>query len=157
MHDAKHEDETFSGEVGINMPGCIEALRKLKAEGHTLILISFCGKKRAVATRKYFYKFDEPLFDHYHFVKKRSFKKDVCAKYGVDIMIDDRLDILKTVAPTKTMWFVNDEFFRDPKDTEKFIPDISTQSWEFIPSIISVTPPAGLKPKPEIDISRLCH
>ena len=60
----------------IDVPGCLETLRLMKQNGHYLVLISFCGAKRAKATREYL----EPLnvFDKMYFVKNKLFKNQIC-------------------------------------------------------------------------------
>lgn len=56
----------------INVPHCI---RQLKGLGHRMMLVSFCGRKRALATRDYLEKKMSGLFDQLFFVKKRASTK----------------------------------------------------------------------------------
>ena len=87
----------------IDVPGCLETLRLMKQNGHYLVLISFCGAKRAKATREYL----EPLnvFDKMYFVKNKLFKNQICQYEGIDVMIDDRQDVLNTITPADTILF----------------------------------------------------
>lgn len=127
----EHENDDFTEEVGINIPNCLETLYKLKEEGYQLILISFCGNKRAVLTRKYFYKMDNP-FDEMYFVRKRRYKNDVCKRVGVDVMIDDRLDILETLEYAKSIHFKGHE----SDNFCKFNPDFHVNSWNEVYDIV---------------------
>ena len=87
----------------IDMPGAIEALHQLKAQGHNLILISFCGKKRALETKQSLEDSGlAALFSALVFVKKPHLKKDICEQYQCRYMIDDRADILAHVATAVT-------------------------------------------------------
>ncbi len=136
-HDAnnedKYEDDNFVGEVGINVPDCLEILRYLKSLGHTLILISYCGVKRANETKKYFRTLQNNPFSELFFVKKRAYKKEICAYRGVDVMIDNRLDILATIAPTYTMHFGS--HMSDVKS--KYIADYTVKNWQEVQTIFS--------------------
>ena len=128
----KHEDDVFAGETGINVPGCLEALQILRAQGHRLILISFCGRNRAKRTREYLDSLDEKPFHEVYFVKNRNYKAHVCQQRGVDIMIDDRMDILKTVAPTLSLHFGS-----HPSDKAcKYNADYSAASWSDVLTLL---------------------
>ena len=88
----------------IDMPGAIEALHQLKAQGHNLILISFCGKKRALETKQSLEDSGlAALFSALVFVKKPQFKKNICELYQCRYLIDDRADILAHVATAETV------------------------------------------------------
>lgn len=81
----------------IDVPMALESLMKLKGYGHKLYLISFCGKNRAIETKKSIEKYCPNLFDDIYFVKDRKYKKDICEYLNCDYMIDDREDILQEV------------------------------------------------------------
>lgn len=81
----------------IDVPGCLETLRLMKQNGHYLVLISFCGAKRAKATREYLETLN--VFDKMYFVKNKLFKNQICQYEGIDVMIDDRIDVLNTIMP----------------------------------------------------------
>lgn len=136
IHSEQYENNNLDKEIGINMEGCLDALFKLKENGHRLILNSFCGKKRAESTRKYFYTLEaehnKPIFDEIYFVKKRDYKKHICDKVGADILIDDRLDILNLVNPTLTM-----HFGTHSSDTDSnFKSDYQVNNWEEVLKLI---------------------
>jgi len=153
MHDTRHEDDTFNGEVGINVEGCMESLKQLKSMGHRLILISFCGAKRAHETQKYFLKLPEHPFDEVYFVKKRPSKQKICEYVGSDVMIDDRLDILNVIRNTKTLHFSS-----HPSDAEcKFTPDYSAKTWQETVEIIKTLKPLGIHRQANLDIQHLIY
>jgi hypothetical protein len=103
------EDEHHSTQI--DMPDAIISLIKLKEIGHRLYLISFCGNRRANETNQTilqtFPKND--LFDGIYFVRRTTYKADVCRALGCDLMIDDTLKILNNIRqliPTmKLIWF----------------------------------------------------
>lgn len=85
----------------IDMPFAVENLLKLKALGHKLFLISFCGKTRAIETKLSLETtmISEKvscasLFNEIYFVKDTKFKKAVCEYLNCHFMVDDRDDIL---------------------------------------------------------------
>ncbi len=87
----------------MDMPHCCESLLELKNQGHYLVLVSFCGRNRANSTRR-----DLPLqkyFDEVYFVKDRNFKNDICKAKALDVLIDDRKDILDTLEHTEGLLF----------------------------------------------------
>ena len=87
----------------INMPGCVEALQQLRKDGHTLVLVSFCGKSRAEQTKKIP---EMKLFHEVYFVRDRKYKNQVCHHRALDVLIDDRVDILDTLqCPVKGILF----------------------------------------------------
>lgn len=88
----------------IDMPFAIESLLKLKALGHKLFLISFCGKTRAIETKQSLETtmISEStscasLFDAIYFVKDTKFKRPMCEYLNCHFMVDDRDDILLDV------------------------------------------------------------
>ena len=89
----------------MDMPGCCEALLELKAQGHYLVLVSFCGKNRANSTRR-----NLPLSKYFHkayFVRNRAYKNDICKAEALDVLIDDRQEILDTLTETSGILFDN--------------------------------------------------
>ena len=90
--DGEHEN------TGIDMPHAIESVRALAAAGHTLYIVSFCGRRRAMETRDSLVACGlADCFAAMYFVKKVTHKKHVCASLGLDVLIDDRGDILRSV------------------------------------------------------------
>jgi hypothetical protein len=90
--DGEHEN------TGIDMPGAIDSVRSLAAAGHSLYVVSFCGRRRAIETRDALVACGlADCFTAMYFVKKVTQKKNVCAALGLDALIDDRSDILRSV------------------------------------------------------------
>jgi hypothetical protein len=90
--DAEHKN------VSIDMDYAVEELTRLKELGHTLYIISFCGKTRAKETSMGLKENNmTKLFDGEFYVSKREYKKYVCKYLGCDFMIDDREFILEDV------------------------------------------------------------
>lgn len=140
----------------INIPDAINSLSYLKSNGHSLSLISFCGKTRAYET------FDslknggyDTLFDNQFYVKSTNSKSKICKYSGIHIMIDDRVEILDNVlqnGPNKiiTIWFGTDE---------KSDSHIVAKNWEQVLEIISrqIEVNKETKEDPTIDINKLCY
>jgi hypothetical protein len=122
IHDRTRvsDDEEEHQSIEINMPDALTSLIKLKEAGHQLYLISYCGKNRANETNKSILKIlpNKNFFHGIYFVKKISFKANVCQAIGCDLMIDDRLKILNHihhVIPTmKLLWFSSSEENHSP-------------------------------------------
>lgn len=89
-----YEDDTKEHKGLINVDDALDTLLSLKPSGHELYLVSFCGKRRARATREGINKMYPKLFDELYFVKKKTYKKDIIRHLGLDVMIDDTMDIL---------------------------------------------------------------
>lgn len=171
---SKTEADNKTNDASINMPDCVESLEKLKSLGHRLVLISFCGASRARKTRAML----EPLelFDVMYFVKKRKYKQLVCQKEGIDIMIDDRLDVLQTIKTAETVLFdmfshgsnileSKDSLGRShnvskptmvPNKTCSYKPDHRVLSWLWVVNIVK-----NMKQKKNLpvdtDLSGKCH
>jgi len=86
----------------IDMPYALEALQQLKNDGHTLFLISFCGRKRAYETHKTIL-MHPGLFEREIYVKDRADKGKICASLGCHFMIDDRQDVIDAVITDSKM------------------------------------------------------
>jgi hypothetical protein len=93
VNSAAHEDTKVDDVPPLNMDGCLEALQKLKSQGHQLILVSFCGRKRANQVREYLPRQFPGLFDEMFFVKDKKFKDEVCRVEKLDVLIDDSPDV----------------------------------------------------------------
>jgi hypothetical protein len=124
--DSEKYETDSKDDQDINVPGCTKALEELKRQGHYLVLVSFCGKNRADTTRR---SKAMGYFHEVYFVKKRPSKSQVCHALGLDVLIDDRSDILavlqKDKRKTKTV-----KFSSHPSDTPGFHPDHKANSWE---------------------------
>jgi hypothetical protein len=92
----------------LNMEGCVEALRLLSDAGHTLVLVTFCGRRRANNTRDMLLTKFPNLFDELYFVKHMKFKHTIAISRGLDIMIDDRLDVLDSMTTVTPIHFIAD-------------------------------------------------
>lgn len=111
-----HDNKRNSSEIGdhinttIDMPNAIEVLTKLKDDGHSLYLISFCGRNRAIETNESLKEYSH-LFEGQFYTKNREYKGFVCNYLECDVMIDDRQDVLDSVNKdsnsTKTILFEN--------------------------------------------------
>lgn len=84
--------------VSVNMPLAADSLRQFVAAGHTLYLISFCGRTRAFETRDSIASHGlSELFTGQFYVKKKEYKGEICKAFGIDYMIDDCVDVLESV------------------------------------------------------------
>lgn len=152
IQDVKYEDGTFNEELEMNMPDCLESLQTLRSLGHQLFLISFCGAKRAAKTREYLSTINHP-FDELYFVKDRRYKRDVCERLGVDLMIDDRLDVLCTLRATPTLHFGKGHITdSDCQFKPTFKPTFSAQTWKDVLALKFSS--AGIEPNDKVDLRR---
>lgn len=140
IHDGQNNGAEHRTTV-INMPGALEALYALKKAGHHLFLISFAGKSRSQETQDSINKTCPGLFDGLYFVKDKNFKKDVCNFLGCDLMIDDRSDVLDTLAGTKTLGVLYGVLYGDA---------FTWSNWERL----TVLNPLGATPNPTIDLTK---
>lgn len=93
IHDAGNKAHI---NTNIDMPDAIESLYQLREMSNKLFLISFCGKNRAIETKK---SIDElgDLFEDQYYTKKKEWKGYVCQHLNIDIMIDDNQEVLDDV------------------------------------------------------------
>jgi hypothetical protein len=141
-------------DLAINIPDCENALRELKAAGYRLVLISFSGAARAKKTYKLLEKLE--LFDKLYFVKRRNYKRQVCEKEGIDVMIDDRLDVLRNINNTKTMLFnmYEGRDFGSDKNVSDFKPNYTAKTWsEVLQNIYSMNF-EKIIPNDDLDITK---
>jgi hypothetical protein len=117
---ALYEDNNQEFKVDFNMKGCVKALKELSSIGHTLVLVSFCGRNRAKATYSMISEKYPGLFDEMYFVKNIRYKHDVAVARGLDVMIDDRLDVLQLMSTVERWHFISDvaDDKRDPNGRE---------------------------------------
>lgn len=155
VHSERYETKE-EGIEGINVPGCIETLTALKAAGHKLILLSFCGARRAKNTRDYLTEKHTGLFDELIFVKDRKYKSVICNRYGIDVLIDDRQDILSTVAPTQSILFTYENELAGKKTQAPKYMHIA-KTWDDVPVILIRIKKLDLAPNNSINISKLCY
>ena len=140
------EDEKEKGIPVMNMPGCQDALKLLKSQGHYLVLISFCGRNRADSTRRHL-----PLqdyFDEVYFVKHRDYKAHICKARAIDVLIDDRRDILDTLDTCYGIQFGAKPTFQDK---------LRGETWKNVLEILKTIQPLALNPDETIDIYRYIY
>jgi hypothetical protein len=152
IHDKSNTDGKEHRSTSINMKDAMDCLKLLKSQGHKLYLNSFCGKSRAVETKKAINEQIPGLFDGIYFVKDKKFKGLITKMLGCDVMIDDTLDILLEIQKNKTcsnlIWFTGDPSFDDKRTAENIT---NCDSWQNIIKCISLIKPVGL-PDNTIDI-----
>lgn len=90
------DGETDTSQTENLVPGVIEFIQSLKARGHTVHLVSFCGKSRERETADAIARLGIPL-DFQHYVRDRQLKGRVIRREGIACMIDDRLDVLQCI------------------------------------------------------------
>ncbi len=139
--------------TAIDMPYAVETLQILKAEGHALHIISFCGKNRARESSAALTEHNlAHLFDTQNYVKNKMFKAQLCEYLGCDIMIDDRLPVLDNVKARipgiHTIWFGSDVAH------EKHV---SAKTWLDVHRILKTFPEKTCEPNNSISIDHLCH
>lgn len=105
---ATYENDAVEFKDSLNMEGCVDALRLLSDAGHTIVLVSFCGRRRANDTRDMLKREYPKLFDEVYFVKSTKFKHAIAESRGLDVMIDDRLDVLKSMPGVTPIHFIAD-------------------------------------------------
>jgi hypothetical protein len=166
----KHENMNNNDEECINVPGCVETLQAIRELGHRVVLVSYCGAIRARKTRAFL----EPLglFDELYFVKERRYKAGVCKRLALDVLIDDRPDVLQTINPTQTMLFTYNKHMAEKnaapaaykdKDTGKFVtyvryqPDFIAPNWESVLRQLPNVRSLGLVPNRDVKTELICH
>jgi hypothetical protein len=161
IHDGGGRSQSQEhGSTVINIPGGVSALQRLKTEGHSLHLISFCGKRRAEETKATILASEEArdLFDGLHFVKKASLKGEVCKHIGIDVMIDDRLDVLIPCVQSGTptvFWFKGDPNFEDNSSTR--LPQVrELLKWDDVHALL-VGRPGGREAQPVDGIGKILY
>jgi 5'(3')-deoxyribonucleotidase len=82
-------------------PGCLEALEEL-SKVYDIYVISFAGHQRGLETRNAIFQDAKNWLpdDHIHIVDDRKKKGPLCAELKIQMMVDDRLDVLNTVHQT---------------------------------------------------------
>lgn len=81
------------------LPGALEGLRSLTAS-HTVYLLSFCGKKTEDATRERLRAADVHTWlpeERWLFCRDRKHKPRLMKEHGIELLIDDRGDIIANV------------------------------------------------------------
>jgi hypothetical protein len=138
-HDASIGAEHVN--TAIDMPLAIENLVRLRQQGHKLYLISFCGKTRAIQTKKSLMEttFDgkhmcSDLFEKMYFVKDRKYKRELCEFLKCHFMVDDRTDIQEEVV--KSSCHTIPILFGESSHSHF----ICAPDWNVVSNIVSSTP-----------------
>lgn len=152
--DAEGYERNDNNEYGINVPDCLPTLQRLKNDGHILYLISFCGNNRAVQTKRYFDSLPNNPFAGLFFVKNRDYKNYICRHLGLDVMIDDRNDVLCTITDAITIQFTQ---YVNAERRGRYIPNIRAGSWVETYNYLSNLRSLALVPETQLDISRYCY
>lgn len=152
VHSERYETKDVDETELINVPGCVATLTALRNAGYKLILVSFCGAKRAAATRAYLK--DKGLFNDLVFVKDRKYKASVCERFGIDVLIDDRQDILSTIAPTQSILFTYENDLAGKKTQAPKYMHIA-KNWGDVLTILPNIKRLGRIPNETIDLTPL--
>lgn len=153
--DAEHKT------TDANMEGAIDGVANLKKAGHHLNIISFCGMRRAVATK---HSVDSSglseFFDNQYYVGNRDHKKYICKYLGCDFMIDDREAILNDVLKYNP-GIVTILFQTKPatKCLRKTYPHILASNWENVVEIINgkIGTHSKVPEDSSVDFVKYCH
>ena len=93
------------------VPGVFDALRELveKRFGERVFLVSKCGRKMQEKTLRWldhnrFYDLTGIGLDRVHFCRERYQKAGICEKLGITHFVDDRLEILGSLATVETRY-----------------------------------------------------
>ena len=144
----------------INMPNAKESLEQMKNNGHNLSIVSFCGRSRANETFASLKENElDTMFHSQYYVKKRDSKSGICLYKGIQIMIDDRTEILDDISANGpdgiiTIWFGSKESHPVHK---------SAKDWTEVLEIIDKIKSEKIKinneiiPVPSININKLCY
>jgi hypothetical protein len=143
------DSETSENTSVMNMPFAVQTLQALKAKGHSLHIISFCGKKKATETLERLKSENLlELFSTIHFTKRRELKKVVCNFLECDVLIDDREDTLKDLITNQTIPIL---FGKESPEM------LSVSDWLSVPKVLETIPKIiqSFPFTPSID--HLCH
>jgi hypothetical protein len=142
------------GQDIINIPDCLKTLTRLKEKGHKLYLVSYCGAAKARPLKLYLENLC--IFDDFYFVKNRSFKNLVCKYLGLDVLIDDRLDIIKSIQNSYGVHFYF-ENHESNKNVVDYIPKYSANNWNDVKLLLDMLEPKNNVPDENYNIKNLCH
>ena len=156
-HASGYEDDLKSSSTILDIDGCLETLYKLVRMGHHIYIVSFCGAKRAVETQGTLINMYPELFTtkNLFFVKKKTYKDLICQHLGLDVMIDDRIDIINSLTSAIGIYFIGDPAF-DMKYFDESYQGLISRSWTDINEIIMRLCPKNL-PCKEINLKSICY
>lgn len=156
-----YEEEKDADIDLLNVPGCFNGLQALKAAGHELYIISFCGRKRAANTRKKLS--HKGLFTEMYFVKNKVTKHLISSVIGLDVFIDDTMEVIQTfitiLPSTHLIHFIGD---MNEKKAQKSLKCKSIQltthdDWEEMTEYILQLCSLHKTPDHTTNISHLCY
>ncbi len=121
------------------IPLAIDTLHQLMLNDHQIILISKCGHNYQTSTIQWLKDYQ---LDHIPVIFCLSYedKVEIAKLHQVQVMIDDKIQVLKSFPTTiNKVWFCDDE--QKIKGTRKFQPDLManlhlTRSWNEIYHVI---------------------
>jgi hypothetical protein len=154
--------KTERSEPSEPMEGAKEGLIALRKLGFELILVSFCGRKKAIQTKEDINLHFQGLLDKQYYNKNRLEKSAICQYLGVEALIDDTKEILdvfetglyhgkkdKEIAPTTIRPILFGEPKQIPKkDTMLWVPD-----WEHVVRVCSSLLEPCQIPNPQINLA----
>lgn len=155
-----HSGDRGSGghvNVSIDMKLGLDSLYTLK-QISSLHLVSFCGATRAKETAASINKIDTKLFDGglYFTSDSKAPAKDkgyVCQMLGLDVLIDDTLDILEDIAKHNQcpvlIWFKGDPQFKDDRKASH-ASILEARDWSDVVTICTKLQPYPIRPNPSI-------
>lgn len=134
------EDTSFQEGAANFVPGALECLAKLVADGHELWVVSFCGAAREEATRKLLRSINFAIPEkRWVFTRSREEKGPVCAKLGLDHFVDDTQKVVRVVAQacpkTQVWWFRGNESLSQQLPNVRPVPD-----WKQVEILVSKKP-----------------
>jgi hypothetical protein len=98
IHDRTHTRGDTS-QTEQFMPGCLEYVEKLAKDGHRIFVNSFAGRARGENTRKAIEQNMKEWIpkENVFVVGDRKDKWIICKEQKLQIMVDDRYDVLQTI------------------------------------------------------------
>lgn len=144
----------------INIDSAVESLVNLREFYECeLYLISYCGLARARATKEEVDKLG--VFTETYFTKTKLLKNNVCRHLGIDVFIDDTLEVCinvrKNSSPnTHVIWFQGDPTFEKGKSNTR-LNIIQTKSWEETVEYISNIGTTRVLEQSDVEITDVIH
>ncbi len=121
--------------------GALEGINQLIKYGHTVIFISKCGEKFKNITLGWL---KQVSMDHIPIFFCRTYdgKIPIAKAQKLDVMIDDRIQVLQTFTPEiRCLWFSDEE--KDILETEKSQPElferlVIVKNWDHILDVLNL-------------------
>jgi hypothetical protein len=135
------------------IPGCIEALNTLKAQGHTLILVTYCDSDHVMEIYNVINTTNSSLFDETYYVKKNSYKHNIAVYCGLDVMIDEQKDILDDMLTVHKIHFTT----KSVKNTHKKNKLFTVKKWADILDVLDTLKTKNNIPYLNLNIQELLY